>query len=125
MSLVKYRVKDVATDFGVTPKEITEIISKYFEKPKSNTQVLEDNELNVLFDYLTQHNQITSLEQVFAVQPKKPEPKPEPKKEEPKPEPKKEAAPQQQGSRPAQQQANRPQQPSANAQQQPKKENKP
>ncbi len=70
MSLVKYRVKEVAADFGMAPKEITEAVSKFFEKPKSPSQVLTDEELNVLFDYLTQVNQIDSLEQVFAVQPK-------------------------------------------------------
>ena len=70
MSLVKYRLKEVASDFGVAPKEIAEIISKFFEKPKSNTQVLSEDELNVVFDYMTQTHQIKSLEQVFAVAPK-------------------------------------------------------
>ena len=70
MSLVKYRVKEVAADFGVAPKEIAEAVGKFFEKPKSNTQVLTDEELNVLFDYMTQTNQIESLEVVYAVQPK-------------------------------------------------------
>ena len=70
MSLLKYRLKEVASDFGVTPKEIAEIISKFFEKPKSNTQVLTEEELNVVFDCMTQNHQISSLEQVFAVQPK-------------------------------------------------------
>ena len=70
MSLIKYRVREVASDFGMAPKEIAEIISKYFEKPKSNTQVLTDEELNVVFDYITQTHQIDSLEQVFAVAPK-------------------------------------------------------
>ena len=85
MSLVKYRLKEVATDFGVAPKEIGEIISKFFEKPKSNTQVLTEEELNVVFDYMTQKNQIKSLEQVFATQQpaKAQEPAPEaPKAEE-------------------------------------------
>ncbi len=68
MSLVKYRLKEVASDFGVAPKEIAEIVAKYFEKPKSNTQVLTEDELNVVFDYMTLNNQIQSLEQVFAVQ---------------------------------------------------------
>ena len=67
MSLVKYRLKDVATDFGVATKEITEILTQYFEKPKSNTVVLTDEQLNVLFDVMTQNHQIESLEQVFAV----------------------------------------------------------
>ncbi len=88
MSLVKYRVKEVAADFEVAPKVIVEIISKYFEKPKSNTQALTEDELNLLFEYMTFNNQIQSLEQVFAVQPK---PKAEPVKEEPKAEPVKEA----------------------------------
>ena len=82
MSLLKYRIRDVASDFGVAPKEIVEIISKFFEKPKSNTQVMTEEELNVVFDVMTQTHQISSLEQVFAVQPKA-----APKAEAPKAEP--------------------------------------
>ncbi len=85
--VVKYRLKEVAADFEVAPKVIVEIISKYFEKPKSNTQVLTEDELNLVFEYMTVNNQIQSLEQVFAVQPK---PKAEQPKEEPKAEPVKE-----------------------------------
>ena len=125
MSLVKYRLKEVAADFGVAPKEIVEIVSKYFEKPKSNTQILGTDELNVIFDYMTQHNQITSLEQVFAVKPKeqpKAEPKEQPKAEPeaPKAEPVKEAPKAPQQPKP---QAAAPQQPKAQPaapQQQPK-----
>ena len=91
MSLVKYRVKEVAADFGVAPKEIAEIVGKFFEKPKSNTQVLTEEELNTVFDYMTQTHQIASLEMVFAVQPQPkaeeaPAPKAEVKKEDKKPE---------------------------------------
>ena len=109
MSFVKYRVKEVATDFGKTPKEIAEIISKYYEKPKSNTQVLTEQELNALFDDITRNNQIKSLEQVFAV---KAAPKAEPVKQEaPKAAPAKAAAPQQNAqNRPQNQNQNRPQQ---------------
>ena len=83
MSFVKYRVKEVAADFGVAPKEISEIVGKYGEKPKSYTQVMTDAELNVVFDYMTQKNQISSMEQIFAVKPTAPkaEPKAEPKKD--------------------------------------------
>ena len=112
MSLVKYRVKEVAADFGKTPKEIAEIVGKYFEKPRSNTQVLTDEQLNVVFDYITQHNQISSLEQVFSVAPA-------PKKEAPKAEEKaapaaapassdkKEAAPAAKPAKPQQEQRKR------------------
>ena len=101
MSFVKYRVKEVAADFGLAPKDVSEIVGKYSEKPKSYTQVLTEAELNAVFDHITRHNQIASIEQVFAVQPKEqPAAKAEPAKAEPKP--------QQQNSRP--QQGNRPQQ---------------
>ena len=120
MSFVKYRVKEVAADFGVAPKEISEIIGKFYEKPKSNTQVLNDQELNAVFDYITQKHQIASLEQVFAV--KATAPKAEPPKQAPAAKP---AAPQQQGkpqqSKPQgqnQQQGNRPQQNTQPVQQQ-------
>ena len=65
-SFVKYRVKEVAADFGMTSKEISAILEKYFVKPKSPAQVLEEDQLNVIFDYLTQQNQISSIEVVFA-----------------------------------------------------------
>ena len=35
MSLVKYKLKELATDFGMTPKDIAEVMGKFFEKPKS------------------------------------------------------------------------------------------
>ena len=66
MSFVKYRIKEVAADFGMQPKEIAAIVEKYFEKPKSTAQVLEENQLNLIFDLLTQQNQIASVEAVFA-----------------------------------------------------------
>ena len=87
MSLVKYRVKEVAADFGMQPKEIAAIVGIYFEKPKSNTQVLTEEQLNAVFDHITQHHQIESIAQVFAVAPapKKEKPKEAPKSAEEKP----------------------------------------
>ena len=86
MSFVKYRVKEVATDFGMAPKEVSEIIGKYYEKPKSYSQVLTEQELNAVFDHITRHNQIADIAQVFNVQPKE---QPAAKAEAPKAEPKK------------------------------------
>ena len=111
MSIIKYRVKELAADFGITPKEVSEIISKYFEKPKSYTQVLTAEELNVFFDHITFHNQIASLAAVFDVKPKE-QPKQEAPKAEVKEAPKQEQPKQQnnkpQGNQPAQQ-GNKPQ----------------
>ena len=66
MSLIKYRVHEVAKDFDVTSKVITEILTEYATTPKNHMQVLEDEELNVIFEYMTQHNQIASIAEVFA-----------------------------------------------------------
>ena len=113
-SLVKYRVKEVAADFGVAPKEITEIISQYYEKPKSPSQVLTAEELNALFDHITQHNQISDLSVVFSVAPapKKEEPKAEPVKEAPKADaPKQETKPQNPQAKPQNAQPPKPEKP--------------
>ena len=73
--MIKYRVHEVGKDFGKTSKEITQILTDYATTPKNHMQVLEDPELNVIFEYLTQHNQIESLEEVFKVPPKAEKPK--------------------------------------------------
>ena len=71
MSLIKYRVHEVAKDFDVTSKVITEILTEYATTPKNHMQVLEDEELSLIFEYLTQHNQMASIADVFAdVKPK-------------------------------------------------------
>jgi translation initiation factor IF-2 len=66
MSFVKYRIKEVAADLGMQAKEIAAIVEQYYEKPKSTAQVLEEEQLNLIFDLLTQRNQIESVEVVFA-----------------------------------------------------------
>ena len=62
----KYRVHEVAKDFGLPTKDITEILSTYSKTPKNHMQVLTDEELSCIFEYLTQHNQVASLAEVFA-----------------------------------------------------------
>ncbi len=66
MSFVKYKIREVAADFGLQPKDIAAIVEKYFEKPRSNMQVLTDEQLNVVFDALTQQHQISSIEVIWA-----------------------------------------------------------
>ena len=65
-SLIKYRVHEVAKDFGVTSKVITDILTEYATTPKNHMQVLEDSELSIIFEYMTQHNQVESIAEVFA-----------------------------------------------------------
>ena len=76
--MIKYRVHEVAKDFGVSTKEITEILTKYAETPKNHMQVLEDRELSLIFEYLTQHNPVSNIAVIFAEGAKPAEKKAEP-----------------------------------------------
>ena len=116
MSMIKYRVHEVAKDFNVTSKVISQILTDYIAPPKNHMQVLENHELDVIFEYMTQHNQAASLEDIFKV-PEKPA---APAKKEAAPE-KTAAAPE---KKPAQQ-STAPAQPQQPAPQQPKKAEKP
>ena len=82
MSMInKYRGHEVAKDFNTTSKVITQILTDYATTPKNHMQVLENNELDVIFEYLTQHNQAESLAAIFASAPKAGEAKPAEKKQ--------------------------------------------
>ena len=63
--MIKYRVHEVAKDFNLASKDVAEILTEYSSTPKNHMQVLESEELDVIFEYLTQHHQIESLEEVF------------------------------------------------------------
>ena len=63
---IKYKIKEVADDFAMNTKDVIEAVGKFFPKPKSSSQNLSEEQLNVVFDYITQNHQIASLEEVFA-----------------------------------------------------------
>ena len=65
MSMIKYRIHEVAKDFNVTSKVISQILTDYIAAPKNHMQVLENKELDVIFEYMTQHNQVDSLQDIF------------------------------------------------------------
>ena len=64
----KYRVHEVAKDFGVSTKEIMEIMTKYRTEPKNHMQVLDDADLSVIFEYMTQHHQVKDIEATLGAQ---------------------------------------------------------
>ena len=101
MAIEKYRVHEVAKDFGLPTKAISEILAKYAAAPKNHMQVLDDRELSIIFDYLTQHNQVSGIQVIFAdtYQEKKAE----------EPAPKADSAPAAVPQQPAQQKAVQPQ----------------
>ena len=80
--LNKYRVHEVAKDFKKNSKEITDILTKYATTPKNHMQVLDDRELSLIFECLTQNNQVESIESIYADVYR--EPKPAAKTEAPK-----------------------------------------
>ena len=114
MSMIKYRVHEVAKDFNTTSKVISQILTDYATTPKNHMQVLENEELDVIFEYLTQHNQVGSIAEIFST-PAQAEPKPADKK------PAKNDKPQKGAQQPAQQ----PAQNAAPAPAKKEKENKP
>ena len=74
MALVlKYRIGEVAKDFGVSNKEISAIMAEFFTAPKNHMQVLSNEELDVIFEVMTQRNQYT-LEEIFSTANKEPAP---------------------------------------------------
>ncbi len=92
--ITKYKVSEVAKDFGIQNKEVTEILGKFFDEPKKSQTALDTKELDVLFDVLTQDNSVSNFDAYFAMQ-KKEDKKPEKaeKKEPKKKAPEKKAAP--------------------------------
>ena len=88
MSLAKLNARDVAKDFGMQAKAITTILSGYTKETVSPTKILTDRELSIIFEHLTQHNQVDSIESIYADVYHEPakagEPAPAPKEEQPK-----------------------------------------
>lgn len=84
--MIKYRVSDVAKDFGVPSKEVVELLAKYIQPAKKSATALEEHELDIIFEYYTQKYNTENLDAYFATaNDRKPEePKPEPVKEQKK-----------------------------------------
>ncbi|MBQ9521221.1 MAG: translation initiation factor IF-2 [Oscillospiraceae bacterium] len=61
----KYRVHEVAKDFGIPSKSITEILGTYSVKPRNHMQPLSESDLAIIFDYLTQHHQISNIQSIY------------------------------------------------------------
>ena len=67
---MKYKIHEVAKDLNVSSKEVIEVVSKYCGTTKKSMTTLEENELDVVFDYFTQKNNMESLSSYFAVRDK-------------------------------------------------------
>jgi translation initiation factor IF-2 len=63
----KYRVHEVAKDFGVKSNAVIELLGKYFQDAKTHMAALEVNELDIVFETFTQENEVESFDDYFAV----------------------------------------------------------
>ena len=92
----KYKVTDIAKDFGISTKKVIETFAELTGETRKTGATFEENEVNALLEALTRKTAVKDLGEYLASgkepQPvkqetKKPEAKPQAKKEEPKPEP--------------------------------------
>ncbi len=65
--MIKYKIHEVAKDLNVSSKEVIEVVSKYCGSTKKSMTTLEEAELDVVFDYFTQKNNMENLNSYFAV----------------------------------------------------------
>ena len=91
----KYKVTDIAKDFGISTKKVIETFAELTGETRKTGATFEENEVNALLEALTRETAVKDLGEYLASgkepQPvkqetKKTEPKPQAKKEEPKPE---------------------------------------
>ncbi|MBQ8057115.1 MAG: translation initiation factor IF-2 [Ruminococcus sp.] len=68
--MIKYKIKDVATDLGVSAKDVIAVLEQYCKVSKKTMASLEENELDVVFDYFTQKHAVENLNAYFAVRDK-------------------------------------------------------
>ncbi len=90
----KYKVTDIAKDFGISTKKVIETFAELTGETRKTGATFEENEVNALLEALTRETAVKDLGEYLASgkepQPvkqetKKPEAKPQAKKEEPKP----------------------------------------
>ena len=56
--LNKYKVSEVAKDFGLKSKDVIDLLAKYFEDPKKHSSALNEDELDIIFETFTLEKQV-------------------------------------------------------------------
>ena len=65
--MIKYKVKEVATDLDVATKDVIAVLKDKLGVDKKAMTALTEDELNFIFDYYTQLNAVADLSAYFAV----------------------------------------------------------
>lgn len=71
--MIKYKVSEVAKDLNVPSKDVIEAIKECCGVTKKSGNVLTDQELNVVFEYFTQKNQVENFDKYYASRDSEPE----------------------------------------------------
>ena len=71
--MIKYKVSEVAKDLNIPSKDVIEAIKECCGVTKKSGNVLTDQELNVVFEYFTQKNQVENFDKYYASRDSEPE----------------------------------------------------
>ena len=70
--VIKVKVSDVAAGFGVQNKEVLDLLAQCGTAKKSPSTVLEEGELNALFDRITKTHSVENFDKFYALRSNKP-----------------------------------------------------
>ncbi len=62
----KYKISDIAKDFGVSSKDIISVVTKITGEEKKSAYSLKEDEIGLLFDIITKDNSVKSFDDYFA-----------------------------------------------------------
>mgnify|MGYP001236251775 CR=1 FL=1 len=83
--VIKVKVSDVAAGFGVQNKEVLDLLAQCGTAKKSPSTVLEEGELNALFDRITKTHSVENFDKFYALRSNKPKSQASQQKREKKP----------------------------------------
>ena len=83
--VIKVKVSDVAAGFGVQNKEVLDLLAQCGTAKKSPSTVLEEGELNALFDRITKTHSVENFDKFYALRSNKPKSQAPQQKKEKKP----------------------------------------
>ena len=62
----KYKISDIAKDFGVSSKDVISVVTKITGEEKKSAYSLKEDEIGILFDIITKDNSVKSFDDYFA-----------------------------------------------------------
>ena len=66
-TVVKYKIHELAKDFGMKSNVFIDMLKDYSDAPKKSQTSLTTDELDIVFDTITGLNQVESFDKYFAM----------------------------------------------------------